>query len=78
MQKEKISFIQANTGRLLTSSEFFWHTQVEEGVLAGHNVPSDDDVFFWTDQMLEGVLKKHNMPDGLIIDSDFDSEDAQE
>ena len=75
MQKEKISFIQANTGRLLTSSEFFWHTQVDEGVLAGHNVP---DLEFWKQQLLEGCLKRDNVPEWVTIDSEFDSEEAQE
>ena len=80
MKKCKLWYIQVNSSRLLTDSEFFWHTQVEEGVLAGHNVPRDDDedLLFWKEQILGGVLKRHNVPDGVIIESDFDSEDAQE
>ena len=78
MNKCKLWYIQVNSSRLLTGSEFFWHTQVEECVLAGHNVPMDDDLRFWKEQILEGVLKRNNVPDGVIIESDFDSEEAQE
>ena len=78
MKKCKLWYIQVNSSRLLTDSEFFWHTQVEEGVLAGHNVPRDEDSLFWREQILEGVLRRHNVPDGVIFEEDFDSDEAQE
>ena len=76
MKKCKLLGIQVNSSRLLADSESFWHTQVEEGVLAGHNVPMDEDALFWKEQVLEGVLRIHNVPAGVIIESD--SEEAQE
>ena len=74
----KLWYIHVNSSRLLTDSEFFWHTQVEEGVLAGHNVPRDEDLLFWKEQIWEGILKRHNVPDEVIIETDFDSDEAQE
>ena len=38
----------------------------------------DEDALFWKEQVLEGVLRIHNVPAGVIIESDFDSEEAQE